>query len=283
MTPITVALVGAGGRMGTRIATNLADDNTYRLLCSEKADAGIARLRERGLKVIPGPEAVRQADATVLAVPDALMRPVSDELLPHARAGSVVVLLDPAAAAAEELLLREDLNYVVCHPCHPPLFGEQSSDAARRDFFGGIAATQDIVIALAQGSEEAFTMAEQLCRAMYAPVVTVHRITVEQMAILEPTMAEVVAASAAVLMGEALEEAVRRGVPREAARAFMLGHAQIPLAIVFGAISSPFSDAAKVAIGWGTARVIQPGWRSVFEPDQVKAVIYEMLHPEESR
>jgi hypothetical protein len=63
----------------------------------------------------------------------------------------------------------------------------------------------------------------------------------------------------------------------------MLGHAQVPLAIVFGALSSPFSDAAKIAIDWGTARLIQPDWRRVFEPDQVQAVVRAMLHPEESR
>jgi len=73
---------------------------------------------------------------------------------------------------------------------------------------------------------------------------------------------------------------VRAGVPREAARAFMLGHAQIPLAIVFGAIQSPFSDAAQIAVRWGTERVIQPGWREVFRPENVRAVIHEMLHPE---
>jgi hypothetical protein len=283
MAPLTVALIGAGGKMGTRIANNLVGAEAYRLVCSEKGEAGTVRLRERGLEVIPGPEAVRQAEAIVLAVPDASMGPVSDELLPQARAGSLVILLDPAAAAAGELFLRGDLDYVVCHPCHPPLFGEQASEEARRDFFGGIAATQDIVIALAQGREETFAMAEQLCRDIYAPVAAAHRVTVEQMALLEPTMAEVVAASAAVLMGEALEEAVRRGVPREAARAFMLGHAQVPLAIVFGALSSPFSDAAKIAIDWGTARLIQPDWRRVFEPDQVQAVVRAMLHPEESR
>jgi hypothetical protein len=115
---------------------------------------------------------------------------------------------------------------------------------------------------------------------MFAPVVKVHRISVEQMAILEPAMAEVVAASAAVLMREALEEAVKAGVPREAATAFMLGHAQIPLAIAFGVIDSPFSDAAQIAIRWGTERIIRPDWRTVFEPAQVRAAIHEMLHPE---
>jgi hypothetical protein len=280
--PDSVAIIGAGGKMGGRIANNLAGRD-YRLSFCEKGEAGTERLRARGLAVTPAEEAVPQADLVVFAVPDALMSGVTAALVPVMRAGAIAIMLDPAAAAAGEVAVREDLSYVVCHPCHPPLFGEQATAEARRDFFGGIAATQDIVIALMQGTEEAFGRAEALCSLMFAPVAKAHRITVEQMAILEPAMAEVVAASAAVLMKEALEEAVKAGVPREAATAFMLGHAQIPLAIVFGAISSPFSDAARIAIRWGTEQIIKPDWRKVFRPDQVKAVIDAMLHPERTQ
>jgi hypothetical protein len=276
----TVAIIGAGGKMGARLTNNLLKQPRYTLLVSEKGEAGIARLRERGLTPVPPEEAAAQAGIVVLAVPDALMRTVSADLVPHMQPGATVLMLDPAAAAAQEVALRPDLHTIVCHPCHPPLFGEQESDAARRDYFGGIAAKQDLVIALLQGSEAALEEAEALCTVMFAPVVKVHRISVEQMAILEPAMAEVVAASAAVLMREALEEAVKAGVPREAATAFMLGHAQIPLAIAFGVIDSPFSDAAQIAIRWGTERIIRPDWRTVFEPAQVRAAIHEMLHPE---
>ena len=62
----------------------------------------------------------------------------------------------------------------------------------RKDYFGGILARQDIVIALHKGAEEGFVTAEKVCREMFAPVVKAHRITVEQMAILEPATAEVV-------------------------------------------------------------------------------------------
>lgn len=277
----TVAIIGAGGKMGTRIADNLVKHrDRYDLLFAEKGQAGAARLRERGLEPTDPAAAVAKADISVFAVPDAAMRTVSAELVPQARPGATVLLLDPAAAAAEELTLRDDVQFVVCHPCHPPLFGEQPSDEARKDFFGGIAAVQDIVIALLQGSEEAFAEADELCLRMFAPVKKSHRITVEQMAILEPAMAEVCAASAAVLIREALEQAVRAGVPREAATAFMLGHVQIPLAIVFGAIGSPFSDAAKIAIRCGQEMIYREDWRRVFEPDVIRQVIRRMLHPE---
>jgi hypothetical protein len=91
---------------------------------------------------------------------------------------------------------------------------------------------------------------------------------------------EVVAASVAVPIGKALEEAVRRGVPREAARAVVLGHAQVPLAIASGALPSPFSDAAEAAIHWGAARAAQPKRRRVLEPDQMRAATRATLRPE---
>jgi prephenate dehydrogenase len=274
-----VALIGAGGKMGIRLLGNLLT-TTYELLPVETSDIGIARVQEKGLSVLPASTALPQADLIIFAVPDALMQPITRQLVPLAKSGAVVVMLDPAAAAAREVTLRDDLHYVVCHPCHPPLFGEQDSDEARKDFFGGIAAKQDIVIALMQGSEEAFAQAEQLVKQAFAPVVTCHRITVEQMAILEPAMAEVVAATAAVLMNDALEEAVKAGVPRAAATSFMLGHAQIVMAIAFGAIGSPYSDAAKVAIRYGQEHIIQPDWRKAFAPEHLQMVIQQMLHPE---
>ncbi|MDO8684921.1 MAG: phosphogluconate dehydrogenase C-terminal domain-containing protein [Armatimonadota bacterium] len=275
-----VAIIGAGGKMGSRIVNNLLKED-YELIFSEKSEAGIERLKEKGLAVTPSEQAAAQAGIIVLAVPDALIGAVSRELVPLARAGAAVILLDPAAAAVHELEVREDLNYVVCHPCHPPLFGEQATPEARKDFFGGITASQDIVIALMTGSEEAFEKANELCCKMFAPVVKAHRITVEQMAVLEPAMAEVVAASAACLMRDAMEEAVKAGVPREAAESFMMGHSQIALAIAFGAIGSPFSDAAKVAIRWGNEMVYRPDWRKVFESEKIREVIHEMIHPEE--
>ncbi len=273
-----VALIGAGGKMGGRVTDNLVKTD-YEVSYCEKAEAGIERLRQKGLSVTPSEEAVPQADLIVLAVPDALIGTISSVLVPLAKPGATVVFLDPAAAALGEVAMRDELNYVACHPCHPPMFFDQPTPEARADFFGGIAAIQDIVIALVQGTEEAFGSARQLCLAMFAPVRDAHRITVEQMAILEPAMAEVVAASAACLMRDAMEEAVKTGVPREAARAFMMGHAQIAIAIAFGAISSPFSDAAKVAIRWGSEMIFKPDWRKVFETEQIRAVLKEMIHP----
>jgi hypothetical protein len=279
---LAICIVGAGGKMGSRITDNLRK-LPYALSCVEKAEAGIRRLADKGLAVSAAETAVPASDIVVLAVPAARMAGVTREVVPLMKKGATAILLDPAAAYNGEVRLRDDCTFVVTHPCHPPLFGEQATPEARADFFGGIAATQDIVVALYRGSEENFRAAERLCREMFAPVAKAHRITVEQMAILEPAAAEVCAASAAALMKAAMDEAIARGVPAEAARAFLLGHAQIPLAIVFGKIGSPFSDAAKIAMKVGSEKVINPAWREVFEPEAIRATIHRMLHPEEEK
>jgi hypothetical protein len=276
---LAISVIGAGGKMGQRIVANLRK-KPHRLVLVEKAPAAIERLRALGLAVVSAAEGVPSSDVVVLAVPDAAKASVTRDIVPLLKPGSTAIMLDPAAAYNGEVVLRDDCSFVVTHPCHPPLFGEQDSDEARRDFFGGIYARQDIVVALHKGTEEAYRLAEGVCCEMFAPVVKAHRISVDQMAMLEPAMSEVCAATAAKLMKDALDEAIARGVPPEAARAFMLGHAQIPLAIVFGAIGSPFSDAAKIAMKVGSERVLRADWRSVFEPLEIRRTIDRMLHPE---
>src|SRR5690606_23441406 len=130
-----------------------------------------------------------KSDIVILALPDALLQSASKDITPYLREETTVIILDPAAAYMGELTTKEGCTYVVTHPCHPALFSEQETEEARKDLFGGIAAKQDIVIALMQGDEEKFLVAEQICKEMFAPVVTCHRITVEQMAILEPAAA----------------------------------------------------------------------------------------------
>ena len=53
---ITIALFGAGGKMGIRLTTSIQDDPDYRLLYVEPSKAGQARLRERGVETT-GPDA----------------------------------------------------------------------------------------------------------------------------------------------------------------------------------------------------------------------------------
>lgn len=271
-----VALVGAGGKMGRRITPNLVKFG-YDFVCCEKDEAGISALAAQGLKAMATEEAVKIADIIVFALPDAAIPALSGKLVPMLKPGATVITLDPAAAHAGQLTTRQDCAFVVTHPCHPPLFGERNTPEEKADLFGGTAAVQDIVIAKMLGDEESFLQAEALCIDMFSPVGKAHRITVEQMAILEPAAAEVVVAMCACVMREAIDEAVRRGVPEAAARAFLMGHIQIPLAIVLKS-SNPFSDAAMIAVDYGRRHVLRDDWKKVFEPENIQEVLSEMLH-----
>ena len=97
-----------------------------------------------------------------------------------------------------------------------------------------------------------------------------HRCTVEQMILLEPVLSETVLATCLTVIRQATDEAVRRGVPAEAARDFVLGHLRVELAIVFqekkGAV---FSDGALKAIDAAMPALFRPDWKKVFEPEAV--------------
>jgi D-apionate oxidoisomerase len=274
-----LALFGAGGKMGNRITDNLRTEN-YEMLYVEVSPAGIENLTRKGLAVTQETDALKVAEVIILAVPDVLIGKISSNIVPQMRSGSMLVLLDPAAAYLDQLPARKDISYFVTHPCHPPVFNDETDPAAREDHFGGVAAKQSIVCALMQGPEEHYILGESIARSMYKPILRSHRITVEQMAMLEPAMAETIGGTLAMMYREAMDEAVRRGVPYEAARDFMMGHVQIELAIAFQEIGSPFSDAALVAIEWGKQRIVKPDWKRVFDQEELKQNIDVMLHPE---
>lgn len=271
----SVAILGAGGKMGLRAVEKLAKGSWQLLLC-ETDETKAASLRARGFPISSLPEAARAADYLFLAVPDAVIGKVASQVLPLMKPGAGLIMLDAAAAYLGAVPERPGVTRMIVHPCHPPFFTEQSTPEARRDYFGGIA-WQDLLVALIDGDVACFERGVELCREVFAPVRNVHRVTPEQFAMLEPAMAEIIVAAAANWMKEAQEEAVRRGVPRAAAEAFMAGHAQIALAIVFGAEKSPFSDAAQRAIEWGTRRYINPDWREIFSPDLLRQAIAEIL------
>jgi hypothetical protein len=93
------------------------------------------------------------------------------------------------------------------------------------------------------------------------------------MALLEPAMSETVAGSCIDVMREAMEEVVTRGVDREAARDFMLGHIQILLAQLFGELDWELSAGAKEALAGGRRRLMQPDWKGVFSDDELQASV----------
>jgi hypothetical protein len=266
----TVGLFGAGGSMGTRVVRALKNAADYRLLCVEPSEVGQARLREAGIDPVPAEQAAREADVAILAVPDVLVGRVAGEIVPMLRRGALVMCLDPAAPHAGRLPARQDISYFVTHPAHPPVFNDETDPVARRDFFGSGKAKQAIVCALMQGPEEDYRRGETITRRIFGPVLRSHRVTVEQMAMLEPALSETVAATCLTVIREAMDEAVRRGVPAEAARDFLLGHINIELAIVFNEIDWQFSAGAKKAIEEAKKKIFRPDWKSVFEPESIR-------------
>jgi D-apionate oxidoisomerase len=268
----TIALFGAAGKMGTRISEKLQDAEQYRVLYVEAGEAGIGRLRARGTEPTPSDVAAREADVAILAIPDVVIGRVAREIVPQMKRGAMVICLDPAAPHGGELPERQDITYFITHPCHPPVANDETTPEARKDFFGGIA-KQDIVCALMQGPEEHYALGEAVCRRIFAPVRNAHRITVEQMAILEPAMAETTVLTLMAAVKEAMDEAIARGVPADAARDFLFGHLNVNIGILFGLIDAEISDGAKLAMARARDKILQPDWKEVFEPENVYAEV----------
>jgi hypothetical protein len=271
----TVALVGAGGKMGCRITDNMKKQSAYRMLHVEVAPAGIANLEKRGVAAVATAEAVPQADFVVLAVPDNRVEAISAQVVPLMRPGACLVHLDPAAPCAGRVFRRDDVAYFVTHPCHPPVFNDETDLEAKRDYFGGIKARQAIVCALLRGDEANFALAEDVAKRMYAPVIRSHRASVDQMAILEPVLSETVTATCLTIIREATDEAVRRGVPAQAAFDFVLGHINVELAILFDQLPGVrMSDAANRAVERAKREIFAPDWKKVFERDAITESIH---------
>lgn len=264
-----IALIGAGGKMGTRLAANLVGSE-FDVAYVEVSDAGRTRLKEAvGVDCIPLEEALNGAEAVVLAVPDTAIGKVATGLVPKLSPGTIVIVLDAAAPYAGHLPERDDVTYFITHPCHPPIFNDEVEEKARRDHFGGIAAKQAIVNALMQGPEEHYATGEAIAKVIWQPILRSHRVTVDQMAMLEPGLSETVCATLLVAMKDALDEVVRRGVDRTTARDFLLGHMNILGAVVMDEVPGVFSDACNKAIENGKPRILRDDWLGVFEPAEI--------------
>jgi D-apionate oxidoisomerase len=274
---LTVAVVGAGGKMGMRVSNNL-QRSAHRVFYSENSPVGRQRTIDAGREVTDTAVAVAEADVVILAVPDVALGPVSEQVVPQLKSGAIVLTLDPAAAYANLLYRRGDVEYAVAHPCHPPVFLQRRTEAELNDTFGGIAAAQDVVAALESGNEGARGVAEEVIRLMYAPVIDVHWVTVKQLAYLEPTLVEVVACMIGDLLNEALQETIHTvGVPEAAARAMLFGHVQVALANGLRG-DNPFSDACLIAMDYGREKIIKEDWKSIFNDDELDHVLKKMLH-----
>ncbi|MDA8839712.1 NAD(P)-binding domain-containing protein, partial [bacterium] len=124
-----LVLMGAGGKMGVRSAANLARTD-FDVAHVEISEAGRARLKETvGVDCVDIDTAMEGADIVLLAVPDTAIKAVAATIIDKVPSGAMVICLDAAGPFAGHLPAREDVTYFVTHPCHPPIYNDEKTDA----------------------------------------------------------------------------------------------------------------------------------------------------------
>lgn len=267
----TVAILGAGGNMGRRITGSLRDDARYDLRLIEPGDRGRQHICEQGLEVHGQAEGLAGAEIIVFAVPDRIVRTIAAEVIPQLDPGTSILFLDPAAVAADRIPYRADIQCYVTHPTHPPLYsllGEED-ERARGDYWGGGLARQAIVFATAWGDDDHADQVEQLTKDMFAPITASHRITVEQMALLEPALTETLTNGCIAIIREGMERVIEAGVPAPATQDFLMGHLQIGIALIFEQLDWKLSEGAQLALAESRTQLFRDDWHRIFEPDNV--------------
>ncbi|MDU5781036.1 MAG: phosphogluconate dehydrogenase C-terminal domain-containing protein [Pantoea sp.] len=272
----TITVIGAGGKMGMRISANLQRSD-YQVFYCENSPQAQAQIGAQGREISDAASVVPLSDVVILAVPDIVLGKVSETVVPQMKRDAVLLTLDPAAAYANLIAQRDDIEYAVAHPCHPSVFLQRYTKEEHEDAFGGVAAIQHIAAAWENGSDAQRAELAKVINVMYGPVDQVHWVTVTQLAYLEPTLVETVACMVGAFMKEALDETVKHsGVPEEAAKAMLYGHIQIALAVAFRA-TNPFSDACMIAMEYGREKIVKPDWKQIFDQKELDIVIARML------
>ncbi len=272
----TISLVGAGGKMGVRLTDNFLTHAHYDVKYLEVSEQGIANLAQRSVSVTHQDEAIITSDVVILALPDVAIGKISEQIIPMMKPGALVLTLDPAAPIDGVIFHRDDLGYVIAHPCHPSVFNWEPTETAFRDFYGGISAKQSIVVALMHGTEAHYTLGEKVSQDMYKPIDKTYRITLEQMATLEPAMVETLAQTCMEVVKEGFDIIVSKGVPADAARDFVLGHLRIQMAVLFKEVNGTFSDAAYKISKRAKPILFREGWQKLFEMEDIKEQVKDI-------
>jgi len=249
----TVALFGAGGKMGIRTSENMKDSE-FDMLYVEPGAAGVERLKALGLAPTPADAALAQADAVILAVPDELMERIAADVVPKMKSGAILITLDAAIPYAGKLPKRGDVAYFVTHPSHKGSWFKKK--------------TQSLVNALIQGTDAQYALGERIARQMHRPVGDSYRLTLEQMMLLEPAVAESLGVACRIAVTKAIEEVVRLGVPKDAAVDFITGHLG---GVIGGATRDPghrgwLSEGALLIGDWAYSTVFREGWEKILTP-----------------
>jgi hypothetical protein len=276
MTQVTI--LGAGGNMGRRITRSLLPNPAYQLRFVEPSPHGRRLMADLDVTATELEPALRGADVVVFAVPDAIVRDIAADVVPKLDSGTSMLFLDPAAVAADRIPRRADVNCYVTHPTHPPLYSllEEESPEARRDYWGGGLARQAIVFAVGWGDEGPAQHVERLAMDMFAPVLRSHRITVEQMAMLEPALSETLTNGCVALIREGMERVIAAGVPEAATHDFLMGHLQIGIAIIFEQLNWRLSEGAQMELRQAKGVLFKDDWHRIFEPDAVLASVRQI-------
>jgi D-apionate oxidoisomerase len=271
----TLTLIGAGGKMGCRITNNVKNSD-WQVRYLEVSPAGVQRLADCGVTCSEPDLGLPEADVAIFAVPDVAMEAVTQEMVPKLKPGALVMLLDPAAPLDGKVTHRPDLGYFIAHPCHPSVFNWEPTEQGFRDFYGGISAKQAAVCALMSGDENDYALGVEVTRLIYKPVMRIHRVTVEQMAILEPALVETLAQTCMEIVKEGYDRVVAKGVPAEAARDFVLGHLRIQIAVLFGEVNGTFSDAAYKISQRARPVLFKEGWQKIFEMSDIREQVRDI-------
>lgn len=261
--------------MGLRITRNVKSSD-WKVHYVEVNPTNVQRLKELEVSCTPAAEALAAADVAIFGVPDVAIEAVTREMVPQLKAGALVMLLDPAAPLDGKVAQRPDLGYFIAHPCHPSVFNWEATEEAFRDFYGGISAKQSAVCALMSGDEKYYELGVEVTKLIYKPVSRVHRVTLEQMAILEPALVETLAQSCMEIVKEGYDRAVAKGVPAEAARDFVLGHLRIQIAVLFGEVNGTFSDAAYKISARARPVLFKENWQRIFEMSDIREQVRDI-------
>lgn len=272
---VSIALIGAGGKMGCRLTDNFLKTD-YQVSYVEVSERGRDLLKARGVECTSIAACVSAADVVILAVPDVALGEIANEVVPQMKPGSLLLTLDPAAPLDGQVPRRDDIGCVIAHPCHPSVFNWEPTESDFRDFYGGITAKQPIVCALMYGSEADYERGVEVSTAMYAPVSRVHRITLDQMAMLEPALVETLAQTCMEIVKEGYDRLVAAGVPPEAVRDFVLGHLRIQIAVLFGEVNGTFSDAAYKISKRAKPLLFREGWQRIFDLDDIREQVRDI-------
>lgn len=273
-----VAILGAGGNMGRRITGALTGNSDYSLRLIETSERGRDKIAGLGGQVVEQAEGLAGADVVIFAVPDKIVRHIAAEVVPLLDSGTSILFLDPAAVAAERIPVRLDVNCFVTHPTHPPLYSllDEEKPESRRDYWGGGLARQSLVFAVAWGDETKAAGVQRLAAAMFAPITASHRITVDQMAMLEPALSETLTNGCIAVIHEGMQRVVDAGVPEAAVKDFLMGHFQIGIAIIFGQLDWKLSEGAAMALAKSREQLFREDWYRIFERDSIMASLRDI-------